>query len=202
MEKTEHRATDGNLSGWSKILAECLKSWNDDGNISVLEAVVPQVTSAGLMPFEPLDNPQPRTMAYLAIITAPFFHSKALQSLARYSGELGVFSEAWKPLPKETQQRHVIEYKKYDDQTLNPHITDIPKVAGNTMILCYDNTVFSITLHRETAKSVAQKAVPVNTLANAIVDQYGDKLAKMAAEIHHITIKPLQQEENIQISLS
>lgn len=62
-------------------------------------------------------------------------------------------------------------YKSYADETLNPRIVS-PVLKGNVLIATIDGVPCSITIPDNAAQAYAAGALPLNTLANAILSRY------------------------------
>lgn len=62
-------------------------------------------------------------------------------------------------------------YKSYADETLNPRIVS-PVLKGNVLIATIDGVPCSITIPDNAAQAYATGALPLNTLANAILSRY------------------------------
>ena len=61
-----------------------------------------------------------------------------------------------------------IQYKTYSDEVLNPRITN-PIIKGNTLVMDIDKIPCSIQLPEKVVDAYHSGALPLNTLANAIL---------------------------------
>ena len=73
-----------------------------------------------------------------------------------------------------------VQYKRYADEPLNPRIVN-PVLQGCTLIATIDRVHCTIQISPTVADAYRSGAVPLNTLANAILAQ-SDRLRQMAAE--------------------
>ena len=73
-----------------------------------------------------------------------------------------------------------VQYKRYADEPLNPRIVN-PVLQGCTLIATIDRVPCTIQISPTVADAYRSGAVPLNTLANAILAQ-SDRLRQMAAE--------------------
>ncbi len=90
--------------------------------------------------------------------------------------------------PKPTQ------YKQYADEELNPRIEN-PTLKGNTLIATIDNVPCSVTIPDNAAAAYAAGALPLNTLANAILARH-DQMKELAqSNYRNVEITTGQQQE-------
>ena len=68
----------------------------------------------------------------------------------------------------DTGNRKNVQYKSYSDETLNPRITD-PVIKGNNLIMDIDKIPCSVQLPEKVVDAYHSGALPLNTLANAIL---------------------------------
>jgi hypothetical protein len=69
------------------------------------------------------------------------------------------------------RQQPTQQYKQYADEVLNPRITN-PVVQSNTLVASIDNVPCSVTITENAAQAYASGALPLNTLANAVLAKY------------------------------
>ena len=69
------------------------------------------------------------------------------------------------------RQQPTQQYKQYADEELNPRISN-PVVQGNTLVASIDNVPCSVTITENAAQAYASGALPLNTLANAVLAKY------------------------------
>lgn len=65
------------------------------------------------------------------------------------------------------------QFRQYPDEPLNPRITN-PVIQGSVMVATIDNIPCSITLPANAAQAYAVGALPINTLANAILAKHDE----------------------------
>ena len=68
----------------------------------------------------------------------------------------------------DTGNRKNVQYKSYSDEALNPRITD-PVIKGNNLIMDIDKIPCSVQLPEKVVDAYHSGALPLNTLANAIL---------------------------------
>jgi hypothetical protein len=69
------------------------------------------------------------------------------------------------------RQQPTQQYKQYADEELNPRIVN-PVIQGNTLVASIDNVPCSVTITENAAQAYASGALPLNTLANAVLAKY------------------------------
>ena len=72
-----------------------------------------------------------------------------------------------------------VQYKRYADEPLNPRIVN-PVLQGNTLIATIDRVPCTVQLSPTVADAYRAGALPLNTLANAILAQ-SDRLRQIAS---------------------
>lgn len=81
---------------------------------------------------------------------------------------------------KSENNRSAVRYRQYDDEELNPRISGAV-IRGNTLIATIDNVPCSVTLPDNAAQAYAAGALPLNTLANAVLARH-DRMRAMAED--------------------
>ena len=71
-------------------------------------------------------------------------------------------------------------YRVYQDEALNPRISN-PELRGNCLIATIDKVPCTIALPERVVDAYQQGALPLNTLANAILAK-NDQMRQMAAQ--------------------
>lgn len=91
-------------------------------------------------------------------------------------------------------QRPAARYRRYDDEELNPRISGAV-IRGNTLIATIDNVPCSVTLPDNAAQAYAAGALPLNTLANAVLARH-DRMRVMAEDNYrNLEIEQERQRE-------
>lgn len=81
---------------------------------------------------------------------------------------------------KQGEPRPTVRYRQYDDEELNPRISGAV-IRGNTLIATIDNVPCSVMLPDNAAQAYASGALPLNTLANAVLARH-DRMKAMAED--------------------
>ena len=86
-----------------------------------------------------------------------------------------------------------IQYKTYSDEVLNPRITN-PIIKGNTLVMDIDKIPCSIQLPEKVVDAYHSGALPLNTLANAILAK-SDRMQMTMQENYRTTDKQAEERE-------
>ena len=70
----------------------------------------------------------------------------------------------------EMQDRTQVRYRQYEDQEMDPRIRDV-RLQGNTLIASIDNIPVTISLPDKVVDAYNQGALPIGTLANAVLER-------------------------------
>ena len=73
-----------------------------------------------------------------------------------------------------------VQYRRYPDEPLNPRIVN-PALQGCTLVATIDRVPCTVQLTPAMADAYRAGALPLNTLANAVLAQ-SDKLRQMASQ--------------------
>lgn len=190
-EKTESQAEQTNINGWDGLL----RSFGLDGmgkvagNLGYIIAMLPDMLlglftgktkSLGLK-----DNLLP----IASIVAGLFVRNPLLKILLMGLGGANLLNKAGKEALSNQQNEDNgysrkesgnLQYKRYADEPLNPRIAN-PVLQGCTLIATIDRVPCTIQISPTVADAYRRGAVPLNTLANAILAQ-SDRLRQMAAE--------------------
>lgn len=190
-EKTKSQAEQTNINGWDGLL----RSFGLDGmgkvagNLGYIIAMLPDMLlglftgktkSLGLK-----DNLLP----IASIVAGLFVRNPLLKILLMGLGGANLLNKASKEAMSNQQNEDNgysrkesgnLQYKRYADEPLNPRIAN-PVLQGCTLIATIDRVPCTIQISPTVADAYRSGAVPLNTLANAILAQ-SDRLRQMAAE--------------------
>lgn len=95
---------------------------------------------------------------------------------------------------RQDDSRPSIRYRQYDDEELNPRISGAV-IRGSTLIATIDNVPCSVMLPDNAAQAYAAGALPLNTLANAVLARH-DRMKAMAEDnFRNLEIGQERQQE-------
>lgn len=190
-EKTESQAEQTNINGWDGLL----RSFGLDGmgkvagNLGYIIAMLPDMLlglfTGKTKSFGLKDNLLP----IASIVAGLFVRNPLLKILLMGLGGANLLNKASKEALSNQQNEDNgysrkesgnLQYKRYADEPLNPRIAN-PVLQGCTLIATIDRVPCTIQISPTVADAYRSGAVPLNTLANAILAQ-SDRLRQMAAE--------------------
>lgn len=188
---TERQAEQTNTNGWDSLL----RPFGLDGmgkvagNLGYIIAMLPDMLlglftgktkSLGLK-----DNLLP----IASIVAGLFVRNPLLKMLLMGLGGTNLLNKASKEILEKQrnedngyfrQKNGSVQYKRYADEQLNPRIVN-PVLQGCTLIATIDRVPYTIQISPTVADAFRSGALPLNTLANAILAQ-SDRLRQMASQ--------------------
>lgn len=112
-------------------------------------------------------------ISLIALGASSLFNKAGKETLANYRAE---------PEARSSQMQQQTRYRKYEDEELNPRITN-PHIEGNVLVVDIDNTPRIVTLPPSVAEAYQSGAIPLNTLANRILEKT-ERMQQAAVEAH------------------
>lgn len=189
---------------WKQILEKTgMESFNDyKENPGYVMAMLPEYVASTLKDTSP-GAMKSNSMISLAIILAGILVHKPLLKFALYAlGGASLLSNAghdMKQTDSRLQSRNQAQgerrYRIYSDEPLNPRITD-PVITGSHLLASIDNVPCTVSLTPDIIDAVRCGALPVNKLANTILER-----SEAARSIAARTYDSQTQEQTHQIRL-
>ena len=93
----------------------------------------------------------------------------------------------------DTENRKNVQYKSYSDEALNPRITN-PVIKGNNLIMDIDKIPCSVQLPEKVVDAYHSGALPLNTLANAILAK-SDRMQVTLQDNYRTSDKQSEEKE-------
>lgn len=194
---SEETASQTNENGWVGLLQGFgLNGFSDIGkNLGYVLAMLPDVL-VGLFTGKTKSLNMDNSLLPLASIVAGMFvRNPILKMLLMGMGGANLLNKAGHEIMNVKQQEgmasaasHVnphVQYRQYADEPLNPRISK-PMLQGRCLVAGIDNVPCTIQLPETVIEAYQAGALPLNTLANAILSK-NDQMRQMAA---------VQYEEN------
>ena len=190
--QSEGTALQTNESGWDGLLQSFgLDGFSDIGkNLGYVLAMLPDVL-VGLFTGKTKSlNMDNSLLPLAAIATGIFVKNPILKMLLMGMGGANLLNKAGHEVLGRKQQEGIvptvaspiasrIQYRQYPDETLNPRITN-PMLQGRCLVANIDHVPCTIQLPESVVGAYQSGALPLNTLANAILDRH-DRMQQMAA---------------------
>lgn len=175
-------STTGDYSGWNNLLGSMgLEGIGDTVNhLGVTLAMLPDMLLGLFTGRTKSIGLNKGTMLPLAaIISGTFIKNPLLKIPLMLWGGANLFNKAGQEALAERRQgmdatmqnavqQQGIQFKRYEDETLDPRIKN-PHIEGNVLLMDIDNVPRVVTLPPNAVAAYQAGALPLNTLANAIL---------------------------------
>lgn len=188
----------GNGDGWANLLQSVgLNGISDIGrNLPYVIAMLPDML-IGLFTGKTTSVNMKKDMIPMAsILLGMFVKNPLLKMVLIGMGGANLLNKmGHEAIDRETGiQPQATKYKQYADEELNPRIAN-PILKGNTLIATIDNVPCSVTIPDNAAAAYAAGALPLNTLANAILARHDRMKALAESNYRNVEIATGQQQE-------
>ncbi len=170
---TEPQAEATNEASW----AGWLQSFGLDGisdvgrNLPYVIAMLPDML-VGLLTGKTQSIGLKKDMIPIASILMGMFVSNPLLKMVLIGmGGANLFNKVGHEAIERNTETPQRQYRQYADEELNPRIVN-PTLRGNVMVATIDGVPCSVTIPDNAAEAVSTGALPLNTLANAILARH------------------------------
>ena len=175
-QQQEPVPTKSNTSGWQGVLSGLgLSGLSDIGrNAGYILAMLPDIL-LGMFTGKTKSLGVKDNLVPIASIMAGMFVKNPLlkMTLIGLGGANLINKAGHEQLEKregETLDQKQTRYRRYEDQQMDPRIRDV-RLQGNTLIASIDNIPVSIALPDRVVDAYRQGALPMGTLANAVLER-------------------------------
>lgn len=188
VQGTQVAQSNGNGKGWDGLLGTLGLDGMGDivGNLGYVMAMLPDVLLGiftGKSPSLQLGN---NLLPIASIVAGMFVRNPMLKMLLVGLGGANLMNKAGhEALRGQTEGKGNrengadVQYRRYADEPLNPRIVN-PVLQGGTLIATIDRVPCTIQLPPTVAEAYCAGALPLNTLANAVLAK-SDQLRQAAA---------------------
>lgn len=197
-QQQEEDNGQGNEDGWANLLQSVgLNGISDIGrNLPYVIAMLPDML-IGLFTGKTTSVNMKKDMIPLAsILLGMFVKNPLLKMVLIGMGGANLLNKmGHEAIDREMGiQPQATKFKQYADEELNPRIVN-PILKGNTLIATIDNVPCSVTIPDNAAAAYAAGALPLNTLANAILARHDQMKALAESNYRNVEITTEQQQE-------
>lgn len=182
----EAEAAQTNENGWDSLVRTLgLEGLGDvTGNLGYILAMLPDILLGVLTGKTQSLGIKDNLLPIASIVAGVFIKNPMLKMLLIGLGGANLLNKAGhEALGREQPNRDAdgsnVQYKRYADEPLNPRIVN-PVLQGNTLIATIDRVPCTVQLSPTVADAYRTGALPLNTLANAILAQ-SDRLRQIAS---------------------
>ncbi|RHA83101.1 hypothetical protein [Segatella copri] len=166
------------FAGWGNTLEQM--GLNDfsivSKNLGYALAMLPDMLIGMFTGKNPNMKMQDNLMPLAAIVGGMFIRNPLIKMLLIGFGGVNILNNAGHASLKEGLSRSSSAskmYKKYEDEKLNPRITDVT-MKGGSMIATIDGSPCVINISNSAADAYQKGVIPLNTLANAVLKKYDE----------------------------
>ena len=183
----EVQAGQTNESGWDTLVRSLgLEGLGDiTGNLGYILAMLPDILLDVLTGKTQSLGIKDNLLPIASIVAGGFIKNPMLKMLLIGMGGANLLNKAGHEMlgreqPSRSTDGGNVQYKHYTDEPLNPRIVN-PVLQGNTLIATIDRVPCTVQLSPTVADAYRAGALPLNTLANAILAQ-SDRLRQIASQ--------------------
>ena len=175
-DQQENQQPSGDYSGWNNLLGSMgLEGIGDTVNhLGVTLAMLPEMLLGIFTGRTKSIGMNKSTMLPLAaILSGSFIRNPFLKIPLMLWGGANLVNKMGQEAMNEyrqadNSQQTGVQFKRYEDEPLNERIRN-PRIEGNVIVMDIDGIPRVITLPNMTAAAYQSRALPLNTLANAIL---------------------------------
>ncbi len=172
------QSTTTNESGWGGFLSNFgLDGIGDIGkNLGYVIAMLPDILLGLFTGKTKSLNMKNSLLPLVSIVAGIFVKNPILKMLLIGMGGANLLNKVGhealeKQMPSNTTQNiSQSRYKRYDDEPLNPRISN-PVLQGNSLVADIDKVPYTIQLSPTVVDAYRSGALPLNTLANAVLER-------------------------------
>ena len=183
----EMQAGQTNENGWDTLVRSLgLEGLGDiTGNLGYILAMLPDILLGVLTGKTQSLGIKDNLLPIASIVAGVFIKNPILKMLLIGMGGANLLNKAGHEMlgreqPNRSTDGGNVQYKHYTDEPLNPRIVN-PVLQGNTLIATIDRVPCTVQLSPTVADAYRAGALPLNTLANAILAQ-SDRLRQIASQ--------------------
>ena len=185
-EKQEREAVQTNTNGWSGLLSTLgLEGLGDiTGNLGYVMAMLPDILLGAFTGKTQSLRFGDNLLPIASIVAGLFVRNPLLKMLLVGLGGANLLNKAGhealgRPMPSADVHTEN-QYRRYPDEPLNSRIVN-PVLQGSTLIATIDRVPCTIQLTPTVAEAYRAGALPLNTLANAVLAK-SDQLRHIASQ--------------------
>ena len=182
----EVQVAQTNENGWDSLVRTLgLEGLGDvTGNLGYILAMLPDILLGVLTGKTQSLGIKDNLLPIASIVAGVFIKNPMLKMLLIGLGGANLLNKAGhealgREQPNRSADGRNVQYKRYADEPLNPRIV-APVLQGNTLIATIDRVPCTVQLSPTVADAYHAGALPLNTLANAILAQ-SDRLRQIAS---------------------
>lgn len=172
----------GNENGWSDLFSNVgLEGLGDIGkNLGYVISMLPDILFGLFTGKSKSLLPQNNLLPIASILASMYVRNPILKMVLIGMGGVNLLNKAGHEALEQQEKKVVQPYKVYADETLHPRISN-PVLQGNSLIAVIDKVPCSIQLANNVVNAHRSGALPLNTLANAVLAKH-DEMRQMTQQ--------------------
>lgn len=189
---------EANQAGWGSLMSDLgFKGLGDIGhNLGYVIAMMPDIL-VGMMTGKTQSlHLRDNLIPMASVVAGLFVKNPILKMVLIGMGGLNLVNKAGHESIERHNNPDGPRFKQYEEQELNPRITG-PVINGNCLVANIDRTPCSIMLSDNVVAAYQSGALPLNTLANAVLARH-DANSQLAQENYRAATRE-NQSQTIQI---
>lgn len=183
-------------SGWGKYLDNAgLNGFSDvTKNLGYVFAMLPDMLISMFTGKSSSFTIGNNILPLAAVAAGMFSHNPLLKLMLMGFGGVNLLNNAGhEPLGLSTPKATPRNYKQYADEPLNPRLNNV-FMKGRSLIADIDNRPVVINISDTVVDAYEKKAIPLNTLANAVLRKY-DENRSVASNTYDKSLAALESQE-------
>lgn len=190
---------DANQAGWGSLMADLgfTGLGNIGNNLGYVIAMMPDIL-VGMMTGKTQSlHLRDNLIPMASVVAGLFIKNPILKMVLIGMGGLNLVNKAGHESIERHNNPNGPRFKQYEDQELNPRITG-PVINGNCLVADIDRTPCSVMLPDNVVAAFQSGALPLNTLANAVLGRH-DANSRLAQENYRAATQENQSQQTRQI---
>lgn len=198
-EKDIVQQQEANQAGWSSLMGDLgFTGLGDIGkNLGYVIAMLPDILVGTMTGKTQSLHLRDNLIPMASIVAGLFIKNPILKMVLIGMGGMNLVNKAGHESLERHDNPEGIRFKRYDDEELNPRITS-PVINGNCLVANIDRTPCSITLPDNVVAAYKVGALPLNTLANAVLARH-EANSQLAQENYRQVSEENNYQNNRQI---
>ena len=198
-EKEIVQQQEANQAGWGSLMGDLgFTGLGDIGkNLGYVIAMLPDILVGTMTGKTQSLHLRDNLIPMASIVAGLFIKNPILKMVLIGMGGMNLVNKAGHESIERHDNPDGIRFKRYDDEELNPRITS-PVINGNCLVANIDRTPCSITLPQNVVAAYQAGALPLNTLANAVLARH-EANSQLAQENYRQVSEENQYQNNRQL---
>lgn len=164
---------EANQAGWGSLMSDLgFSGLGDIGkNLGYVIAMLPDILVGTMTGKTNSLHLRDNVIPMASIVAGMFIRNPLLKMVLIGMGAMNLLNKAGHESIGRRNNPEGMRFKRYDDEELNPRIAS-PVINGNSLVANIDRTPCSITLPDNVVAAYQSGALPMNTLANAVLARH------------------------------